>query len=139
MNDGSIASVAALLPQDGAGGTRWPRLLDASMEGQQATLRLLVPAELYWFGGHFDGRPVLPGVVQTHWAATLAAHLFAPEGRFKGIDGLKFHQLITPDTELGLRLSADRNTETGTSILFVFHSGGEDAAAKISQGRLQYQ
>lgn len=133
---GNIAQLAALLPQDGVGGPRWPRLLDANIEGRQATLRFWVPAELYWFGGHFDGRPVLPGVVQTHWAATLAAHLFAPQGRFEAIDNLKFHQLVAPDTELTLCLSVAENSAAGECISFAFHT--DDGARKVSAGRLNY-
>ncbi len=134
---GTLSSVTALLPQDGVGGPRWPRLVDANIEDQQAALRLWVPTDLYWFGGHFDGRPVLPGVVQTHWAATLAAHIFAPDAVFTGIDGLKFHRLVSPAVELTLRLSVAEDIEAGASIRFVFHA--DAVGERVSAGRLRYQ
>ena len=68
------------------------------------TLTLFVPANLYYFDGHFPGRPVLPGVVQTHWAVHYAKAHWGDLGDFCALEAIKFQQVITANQTLNLAL-----------------------------------
>ena len=91
------------------GQNEWPTLLDystamnADTETISVEIKCHVPADLSWFAGHFPEQPVLPGVVQTHWAGELSAVLF-PVGDFQQVNGLKFKSMILPDTHVILSL-----------------------------------
>lgn len=65
---------------------------------------LKVPKALEYFKGHFPTLPVLPGVVQVHWAMHYASQQFAINGKFLQLDNLKFHAVILPETSLELTL-----------------------------------
>lgn len=71
---------------------------------KHASLDIDVPADLEYLQGHFPGQPVLPGVVQVHWAIEKAAEQFGPLGTFRSIEALKFHRVIVPDTDVTLDL-----------------------------------
>ncbi len=79
---------------------KMPRVINRECQGSSARFELRVPAELHWFKGHFPGHPVLPGVVQVGWVHQLAAEVFPDLAPFKGLRGVKFHQLIEPDSQL---------------------------------------
>lgn len=68
---------------------------------------LHISPSLAVFDGHFPGQPVLAGVVQIAWAEHLARKAFELEAAATGLEQLKFRALITPDTELELRLQND--------------------------------
>ena len=63
-----------------------------------------MPADLYYLQGHFRGEPVLPGVIQVHWAIQLADERFDLKPSFAGFEALKFHRTIKPETSLRLVL-----------------------------------
>ena len=69
-----------------------------------ASFDIEVPVDLVYLQGHFPGQPVLPGVVQVHWAIERGTETFGDLGQFKGIDALKFHRIIEPNTDLQLQL-----------------------------------
>lgn len=83
---------------------RLPELIAQARDGDALLLDLFVPANLYYFDGHFPGRPVLPGVVQTHWAVHYGREYFGELGEFAGLEVLKFQQIITANQQLSLRL-----------------------------------
>ncbi len=56
------------------------------------------------FQGHFDGLPVLAGVVQVTWAQQLAVKAFAINAPFKNLRSNKFQQLVRPPVSLHLVL-----------------------------------
>ncbi|MDO3387794.1 hypothetical protein QWI17_18265 [Gilvimarinus sp. SDUM040013] len=56
------------------------------------------------FVGHFDGLPVLAGVVQIGWALHLAEHYFARKFQFQALQSNKFQQLVRPPITLHLTL-----------------------------------
>jgi len=68
-------------------------------------LSLLVPAAMPLFAGHFPGHPILPGVLQIHWAYQFAAERFAIDGKIVRMTGLKFQKPVLPDNELLLTLA----------------------------------
>lgn len=77
-------------------------------EPGRARLRLRIPPDLHYFRGHFTGAPILPGVVQLHWAARKARQLFALHGEPSGLRTVKFQQLIQPDDAVELELHDER-------------------------------
>jgi len=87
----------------------WPVLLDYSVTNNTDKNTIIVeitchvPTKLSWFEGHFPEQPVLPGVVQTHWAGELSTALF-PIDDFRQVNGLKFKSMILPDTNITLSL-----------------------------------
>lgn len=67
-------------------------------------LRLTVTGELPCFRGHFEGLPVLAGVVQVDWAVALAEQLWQESLGFRGMVSTKFQQLVRPPVTLALTL-----------------------------------
>ena len=84
----------------------WPHLVKAepSDDDSQVSLLMQINADLIYFAGHFPSQAVLPGVVQTHWAAEFAKHLFGLSG-FSQLKGMKFNTMILPGTQINLILS----------------------------------
>lgn len=94
-----------------------------------AVIEMHPPADLVYFDGHFDGAPVLPGVVQVDWAIAHGRRLFAIAGGFMRMEALKFHRIFQPGPVLRLELAwrADR-----ALLTFQFSS----AAGRHSSGRI---
>lgn len=101
---------------------RWPLENKA-----QVALELRIPADLMHFPGHFPGRPILPGVVQIHWAAGYGRQYLGVDGEFTALENLKFHALIFPDKHVELLLTWER-----ARLAFAYSSGGR----KFSAGQL---
>ena len=94
------------------------------------TLQLYTQPELEYFKGHFPGRPILPGVVQTHWAIHYGAiHLGLPE-KIKKLEVIKFKNLIQPEMDITLKLELKANGKLSFSYL-----SGDNV---MSSGRIVY-
>jgi 3-hydroxyacyl-[acyl-carrier-protein] dehydratase len=80
-------------------------------------------AEGYWqltgdeafFGGHFPGRPTLPGVLMAEAIAQLGAYALLSDTRFAGklalfggLDGARFRRQVVPGDRLDLRIDVER-------------------------------
>jgi 3-hydroxymyristoyl/3-hydroxydecanoyl-(acyl carrier protein) dehydratase len=94
--------------------TLWPdvQAIERSATDPDAVrLRLHVPEDLAYFEGHFPGLPLLPGVVQLHWAVRLAAEHLGQTCRGSRIDQLKFLAIVRPGDDLTLELRLDRRTD----------------------------
>ena len=109
-----------------------PEIVKASIGAGQAEFELHVPPELYYLQGHFPAEPVLPGVVQVHWALQLAGEHFELRSKFAGIQALKFHRVITPETPLKLDIEM---LEAGGKVRFRYTS----ALGIHSQGRVLFE
>ena len=89
-------------------------------------LLLDVSTELFWFPGHFAGQPVLPGVVQLHWAACAAQLLFGHGEPPRRVHRLKFKRVVIPPRIVELRLDQPQPGEVqfGYSSQSQVHSEG---------------
>lgn len=67
--------------------------------------------DLDCFEGHFEGLPVLAGVVQVGWALDLARLHFEHPLVFRGLRSSKFQQLVRPPVQLNLTLDLLANRE----------------------------
>ena len=82
-----------------------PQIQFENITSDMVELGLYVPADLHYFNGHFAVAPVLPGVVQTHWAIEYLEKYFnVPAAKFNGFSNLKFQIIVGPEYELLLQL-----------------------------------
>lgn len=108
-----------------------PTILSVMDGVSELHLRLDISQELGWFRGHFPGRPVLPGVVQIHWAALAAVARFGFREVPTAINRLKFKNVIVPPSIIELSIARPRRKEVA------FSYGGK---GKIySEGRLVFE
>ena len=71
---------------------------------QEYVIEFILPQNLFYFKGHFQGRPVLPGFVQISWAIHYAQELFGELGTFVRLEAIKFQQVIQPREKIKLKL-----------------------------------
>ncbi len=84
---------------------RLPRILDVARQDDEVRLSLEIPADLYWFRGHFPGFPILPGVVQLDWAIAFARQYLDLPLRSGRRFQVKFNAVIGPGDRLSLKLA----------------------------------
>lgn len=128
----TYAQLAALV---GAGldpRPRTPQVVVLEHAPRQVTLEVLAPAGLFYFDGHFDGAPVLPGVVQLDWAIRYGRRHFALGAAFCAVHALKFQHVIRPGMPVMLELNHD---PARGSLAFRYYSGaGQHATGRIDFG-----
>lgn len=113
----------------------WPQIQSHSREQvgdiRNASLRLFISGDLVWLKGHFPGQPVLPGVVQVHWAVSLATILFDIPLTFQAIENLKFQSVVLPNTQLTLNMIYEAKRSRTT---FQYR----DTEMLFSEGKIKY-
>jgi len=93
-------------------------------------LSLTVPVDLLYFDGHFDGSPILPGVVQLDWAIARGRLYFPVPPIFRGVSMLKFQQVIQPGATVQLELAWDA---AKSNLQFRYLSeAGQHASGRIA-------
>jgi len=127
--------LALLQPQAGADLAEAPRkpaerLLE--QEPHRVLMELTVPADLLYFNGHFEGAPILPGVVQLDWAISYGRRYFVLAPQFLGMLGLKFQRVITPGMVVQLELLHD--TQKGSLAFRMFSAAGQHASGRVTFG-----
>lgn len=95
---------------------------------RRVTLR--VPPDLACLPGHFPGRPIVPGVVELHWAIVELARWLGREPEVAALEALKFRRPLLPGETFDLRL--ERSSD-GASYAFAM----SDASGPISSGRVR--
>jgi hypothetical protein len=115
------------LPQESGA---MPRILSCIENPDGFCLLLDVTPDLSWFRGHFPGQPVLPGIVQLHWATLVASALFGFEDPPQQIKRLKFSKVIVPPRIVELQLALIDPLQ----VQFNFQGLGQ----QNSQGRLVF-
>jgi len=94
------------------------------------SIDLDIASELDVFNGHFPGMPVVPGVVQIHWALQLCREYLRPVSTLaiSHIEALKFMHVITPPAEVRLDLAVG-----AAALQFTYSSAaGLHASGKIA-------
>jgi len=107
-----------------------PRVLSVLDDVPDRRLLLDISPALGWFRGHFPGRPVLPGIVQVHWAVLVSAAYFGLHPVPAVINRLKFKNVIVPPSVV--ELSVARSTKG--EISFAYTGVGK----QYSEGRLVF-
>lgn len=70
--------------------------------GERLVIGMGLQANMSCFAGHFDGLPVLAGVIQIGWVVELAQRYFGKSFSHRGLRSVKFQQLVRPPVELTL-------------------------------------
>lgn len=108
-----------------------PGILSARSDVHDIRLRLGIPPELRWFRGHFPGRPVLPGIVQVHWAVRVSMAHFGFRSVPTVVNRLKFKHVIVPPSVIELSIARVAKSEVSF--------GYTGAGTKYSEGRLVFK
>lgn len=104
-----------------------PDVLEEARDAVAVRLRFRVSPALAYFSGHFAGWPILPGIVQVHWAMEFASRYFPLCGEFRRLEHIKFHRVVRPNMDLALTLRYD---EAKCRLEFLY----DNATAKYSSG-----
>ncbi|MCF8482370.1 MAG: AMP-binding protein [Rhodospirillum sp.] len=97
-------------------------------KGTTVTLSLTIPEDLLYYQGHFDGYPLLPGIIQIHWVAERASASFGLSPTPTAMSRLKFHQPILPGAQITLSLTHD---PAKGSVTFHYASDAGDHASGV--------
>ncbi|KQZ28174.1 AMP-binding protein [Duganella sp. Root1480D1] len=125
-------TLAALLALPGDERPRFPLVRELESEAGRVLLEITAPARLLYFDGHFDVAPILPGVVQVEWAIHYGRQYFPLPPQFKGLNQLKFQQVISPEKPVHLELAYDAAKH---SLRFSYSSTmGQHSSGRIMLG-----
>ncbi len=84
-----------------------------------------------WFDGHFDDKPILPGIAQTAmvFEAIQNHESFKSSNdiKIKSVRRVRFRRLISPDEEINI--SIKRNSESPVNFNFKIHVKNELACS----------
>ncbi len=114
----------------------WPTVHSIRHPGDDETswrLDLSVAADCKWFTGHFPGNPVLPGVVQLHWAQFFARQL-SQLLHIKQVKSLKFNKMVLPNADICLRLTPQRDKQR---IKFQYTQGEDICSSGVIEGEFK--
>jgi hypothetical protein len=85
-------------------GSRQP-LLHSESRGPHSLVRdVSVPDDLVFLEGHFEGFPVVPGVVQVGWVLEAAQAVLGEAPRLAAVENLKFKELLLPGQRFRLEV-----------------------------------
>lgn len=111
-----------------------PKVKRFSHSPESVQLNLDISGDLNAFEGHFDAEPIIPGVVQIHWALAFAKLYFTDLGfkegellEIKHLEAIKFQNVIRPNAQLTLTLKT-----LNQKLAFAFTSSiGKHSSGKI--------
>ncbi len=101
---------------------KWPELISTEADQDRVEFQCRIPAGLVYFDGHFEGNPILPGIVQVHWAEHYSREYLDLSGKFQRLEVVKFQQVIFPDSVVSLSLEYNRDKQK-TGVLLLFRKG----------------
>jgi acyl-coenzyme A synthetase/AMP-(fatty) acid ligase len=86
-----------------------------------------VPSDLIWFHGHFEGYPILPGVVQLNQLVMAECRRLWPElGGLRRLSRVKFRKRIGTGDRIALRLKREH---AGRAVGYEITSAGESCSS----------
>lgn len=109
-----------------------PFVMQTEKNENNLNIQLYIPADLFYFQGHFDAFPIIPGVAQIHWAVDFTRRYFEIPGKFYQMTNIKFKRVIRPGTILFLNLQRDPVKNT---VTFSF----DNSADKFSSGVIKFR
>ena len=110
----------------------FPQIDHVEKSDDTLTLSLTISSDVYYFLGHFPQAPLLPGVVQVHWALHyIQEHFGTKISDYQSIDALKFQVIIAPGYQVKLTLKEVTNNK----FSFTYSS----SHGNHSSGRVVYQ
>ncbi len=124
----SVQSLAALFAESSL--IRSARLVERSAANEREfELELEVPQELCFLRGHFENMPVVPGVVQLQWVIEWAAEWLGETPRVRGVEALKFKQILVGGTRFRLRL--ERTNDLRKLRFKLWNERGEFSSGRV--------
>ncbi|MDF2576912.1 MAG: hypothetical protein K0S74_396 [Chlamydiales bacterium] len=108
-----------------------PFILEKTLIGNKARVKCYIPQELAFLDGHFPEHPILPGVVQIHWAIHYAKEFFNITPAVKEGNAIKFTNPILPDMIITLLI------EHHIEKFMLYYTFTSDEMS-FSSGRLTY-
>jgi len=103
-----MAELEKLFLDDAPSGPVRPVLVDKTKGDCWLQLALMVPEDLVYLEGHFDGYPIVPGVVVLEWVYDAATELLGDAIDLDRIEKVKFHGELKPGRRFELRVEHDR-------------------------------
>ena len=92
-----------------------------------------VPSDLFWFRGHFEGYPILPGVVQLNQLVMAECRRLWPElGALRRLSRIKFRKRIGTGDRIALRLKRE---PAGRAVGYEITLAGESCGS----GTLEFE
>ena len=101
------------------------------VEESESALEIVldVPADLWVMHGHFEGFPVVPGVVQLQWVLDWAGAWRGARFGVRGLEALKFKQLLTGGARFRLRL--ERTSDDAKLRFRLWNELGEFSSGRV--------
>lgn len=110
---------------------------ERSREDARVVVSLEVPADSIFFEGHFEGRPMLPGVAQVVALAEEEARRAWTLGASRKLGRVKFQATITPGARVRLTLEGAEPTDDERVVRFRIETVGE-APELAAQGTMTF-
>lgn len=74
-------------------------------ESDEITVDVRVPADSFWFSGHFPGEPILPGVAQLGMVFDAIQKFETQKLKVLSISRVRFRQMVRPRDQLKVVVS----------------------------------
>jgi len=104
-----------------------PEILGQEAGAASLVMQARVPCDLLYLRGHFDGTPVVAGVVQLAWVQHYARSQFQLPGGIYRLEQLKFQRLLRPPESFTLNIDLQREKSLVAFRLYhgerIFSSG----------------
>ncbi|MBS4759375.1 MAG: acyl-CoA synthetase [Clostridium sp.] len=89
-----------------------PLIMNVEEKNNEFVIEMIFPKNSNFFKGHFEGFPVLPGVVQLYFAHMFAQDFFETKIYVSHVKRMKFSHIIKPDERVELILKKEDNSVT---------------------------
>jgi hypothetical protein len=77
------------------------------LDDREAEIDIRLDPAMTWFGGHFPGEPILPGVAEIHLAVVWSRRVWNWSPSSAMLTRVKFHRILRPEDRTRLTLKRD--------------------------------